>query len=68
MDWRVWAELLVRSGALLLAGEALRRVSKPMGANFRHRLLMWMFVLLALLPVLSAVFPEIPISLWSRAA
>jgi TonB family protein len=64
MNWRLWLELLVRSGALLLAGEVLRRLSKASSAAFRHRLLLWVFALLALLPVLAVLFPEIPVSLW----
>lgn len=60
-----WLDLIVRSAGLLLAGEALCRLSKASSAAFRHRLLLWVFVLLALLPVLSVLLPEIPISLWT---
>ncbi len=63
MNWSFWIELLVRSAVLLLAGELLYRVSKSRTASFRHGLLVWVFVLLALLPVLSLSVPEIPISI-----
>ena len=63
MNWSFWLELLARSAVLLLAGEALYRVSKSRTASFRHRLLVWVSVMLALLPVLSLSVPEIPISL-----
>jgi TonB family protein len=63
-NWQFWLELFARSGVLLLAGEILRRASKTSGAAFRHRLLVWVFVLLACLPLLSVFFPEIPLSLW----
>jgi TonB family protein len=67
MNWSFWLELLARSAALLVAGEALRRASKRQSAAFRHKLLLWVFALLALLPVLSLVFPEIRVPL-RRAA
>ena len=53
MNWPFWGELLVRSGVMLLAGEMARRISKPAGAAFRHRLLSGAFVLLMLLPLMS---------------
>lgn len=62
-----WIELLLRSAALLLAGELLRKLSKTQTAAFRHRLLVWVFALLALLPVLSVFLPEIHIPLWAAA-
>lgn len=63
MNWSLAVELLARSAALLLAGEILRRIAKTRTAAFRHRLLVWIFALLLLLPVLSVLFPEIPISI-----
>ena len=66
MNWPFWFELLVRSAALLLAAEVLRRTfGKRHSAAFRHRLLLLAFGLLALLPILSVLFPEISIPLWS---
>jgi TonB family protein len=63
MNWSFWVELLVRSGILLLAGEGLRRVGSSQSPEFRHRLLAWVFVLLAALPMLAFVFAEIPLYL-----
>ncbi len=68
MDWRFWLELWVRSGVLLLIAEALRRLAKTQTAAFRHRLLLGAFALLAFLPVLSVLIPEIPLPLWTTAA
>ena len=66
MNWRFWLELLVRSAALLLAAEVLRRTfGKRQSPAFRHRSLLLAFCLLALLPVLSVLLPEIRIPLWS---
>lgn len=56
-----WLELLVRSAALLIAGEALRRFSKAQSAAFRHRLLLWVMTLLAVLPMLCALLPSLPL-------
>jgi len=67
MNWPFWLELLSRSAVLLIAGEALRRLSKGQRAAFRHGLVLAVFVLLALLPLFSILFPEIYIPLWSRA-
>jgi TonB family protein len=67
MNWSFWFELLVRSAALLAAGEVLRRSSKALSADFRHKLLLWVLALLALLPLLAVVFPEIRVPLWSPA-
>ncbi len=66
MNSSFWLELLVRSAALLLAAEVLRRtLAKRQGAALRHRLLLLTFCLLALLPVLSVLLPEIDIPLWT---
>lgn len=67
MNWPFWLELLARSAALLIAGDLLRRFSKAQSAAFRHSLLLWVFALLALLPVFSIFFPEIHIPLWKPA-
>jgi TonB family protein len=65
MNWSLWLELLARSAALLLAGEALRRASKAQTAAFRHALIVWVLGLLVLLPVLSVIIPEVHLSLWN---
>jgi len=67
MNWPIWLELLSRSAVLLIAGEALRRLSKGQRAAFRHGLVLSVFALLALLPLFSILSPEIYIPLWSRA-
>lgn len=66
MNWFFWLELLARSSALLLAGELLRRLAKGRTPAFRHRLLVWVFALLLLLPALALLFPEIPVSIRIR--
>lgn len=63
MSWSFWLELLVRSAVLLIAGQVLCSMLKLHRASFRHRLLVYVFALLALLPLLSLLCPEIPISL-----
>ena len=67
MHWPLWLELLVRSGVLLMSGEALRRWSKRRSPRFRHRLLVWVFAALVLLPVLSIMLPEIRVPVWPAA-
>ncbi len=67
MNWPFWLELLARSAVLLIAGAVLRWFSKAHSAAFRHRLVLWIFTLLALLPLLSVLFPEIRIPLWRPA-
>jgi TonB family protein len=62
MNGPFWGELFVRSGVLLLAGEVLCRLCKRASARFRHQLLTGVFVLLALLPLMSVALPSIPIS------
>lgn len=64
MNWPFWLELLARSSILLLAVEGLQLWAKRWTAAARHRLLLGAFVALALLPVVSILFPEIPIRLW----
>jgi TonB family protein len=59
MSGSLWLELLVRSAVLLAAGEALRAFGKRASAASRYRLLLWTFVLLATLPVLAVIFPEV---------
>jgi len=67
MNWRFWLELWICSGLLLSAGAALLKLCRRASAAFRHRLLLSLFILLALLPALSLLLPEIPLSLWSSA-
>lgn len=62
MVWPFWIELLLRSGALLLAAEAIRGFTRVQDAGFRYKLILWSLVLLALLPVFSILFPEIAIA------
>ncbi len=63
MNWPFWLELLGRSAALLLVGVLLHRGAKRTAAAFRHRLLLWVFALLFLLPLFSVLFPVVPISI-----
>jgi TonB family protein len=64
MAWRFWLELLLRSTLLLSAGAALLKLSQKQPAAFRHKLLLWVFALLALLPVMNVLFPEIHLPSW----
>jgi TonB family protein len=59
----VIVSLLLRSGAVLLAAEVLRRWLRRSPAAERHRLLLFAFVLLAVWPLLSGVLPAIPLFL-----
>jgi len=68
MNWRFWMELTMRSGLLLSAGIALLKLCRTATPAFRHRLVFSLFLLLALLPVLFLLLPEIPVSLWSSAS
>ncbi|MGH9626538.1 MAG: M56 family metallopeptidase, partial [Bryobacteraceae bacterium] len=67
MEWRVWAELLIRSGIVLLACEALRRFVRRTDPAARHRIGLFAFGLLAILPLLVALLPGIPIGNWLGA-
>lgn len=65
MDWLFWLELIARSSALLLSAEAIRRWSRSQPAAFRHKLLLWVVLLLGLLPVLFVVLPAIHVPAWT---
>ncbi|MGH9639138.1 MAG: TonB family protein [Bryobacteraceae bacterium] len=67
MEWRVWAELLIRSGIVLLACEGLRRFVRRTDPAARHRIGLFAFGLLAILPLLVALLPGIPIGNWLGA-
>lgn len=67
MSWHFWLELLVRSSVLLIAAEALLRLGERQRASFRHALVFSVFGLLALLPVLSVVLPDIYLPVWRPA-
>jgi TonB family protein len=64
MSWMFLGEALWRSTALLIGGAFLLRLSKCQSAAFRHRLLLGVFALLAVLPALSAILPAIPFPFW----
>ncbi|MGH9583547.1 MAG: M56 family metallopeptidase, partial [Bryobacteraceae bacterium] len=61
MGWQFWVELLIRSSIVLLACEGLRRFAGRMDAAERYRIGLFAFGLLALLPLLSALLPGIPV-------
>jgi beta-lactamase regulating signal transducer with metallopeptidase domain len=63
MDLALCWQLLWRSALILAAGEVLRRLQAGRSAAFRHRLVLLSFILLAFLPIFSALLPEIPLSL-----
>lgn len=62
----LWLELLLRSTVLLGCGELLLLFLRRARASVRHRFIAGIFLLLATLPVLLVVLPEIPVSLWRR--
>ena len=59
MGLHFWFEAWLRSGFLLLTAEALRRLARSQTAAFRHALLFASLVLLACLPLLCVVLPEV---------
>jgi TonB family protein len=59
MEASSWLELLARSTALLLSGELVLLLLRGRGAAHRHRVILFAGGLLALLPVLSVMLPEI---------
>lgn len=61
MNSSFWLELLARSGALLLAAELVLRLPLRLSAAVRHRFLLWVLALLAVLPVMAFLIPEIPL-------
>lgn len=62
MFW-VCCSLLVRSGLILAGAEGARRSMRQSTAADRHRILIAAFSLLLLWPLLSAILPELPVSL-----
>ncbi len=56
--WGLLADLLLRSGSIMLAGEVLRRLSPRAPAAYRHRLIAWAFSLLLCWPLLSVLLPQ----------
>ncbi|MBV9081107.1 MAG: M56 family metallopeptidase, partial [Acidobacteriaceae bacterium] len=64
-NWAFWLEVFVRSATLLLAAGVVYRAAKSQNAAFRHRLLLCTLILLALLPVLTVLLPEIQVQLHS---
>jgi TonB family protein len=67
MNWPFWGELLLRSAVILATGEVLRRCCRAGGPVLRHRLLLWTFLLLASLPLLLLVLPQVPVSFLTAA-
>jgi TonB family protein len=59
-----WAELFIRSLAILAAAQVLSRVPQRLASAYRHRLLLAGFVLLLIWPVLSAIVPQLYLPLW----
>ncbi len=66
MNWDLWIQLFVRSALILGAAEGLRKLYKNRTAAARHRLLLWAFVLLFLLPLLCTLLPAIALPVWSE--
>ncbi len=64
MGWTVCLDLLIRSAIVICAGEALRRSLRRSHAAQRHRVLVFIFALLALLPLFSILLPTFRIPLW----
>ena len=68
MGWNFLWEAFLRSTLLLVGAQALLRLSKRQSAAFRHRLLLGVFGLLAVLPILCAILPSIDIPFSKTAA
>ena len=68
MDAFFWLELLARSTALLVVAELIFRMNKSDSPALKHRLLLWTFIGLALLPILAMFIPDIPFALWRPKA
>ncbi len=64
MNSSFWLELLVRSTALLLVGALVLRIVRSANPAAKHRFLLCAFALLAVLPLLAAFLPDIPLSIW----
>lgn len=62
-----WVELLIRSAVILAAGEAIRLACSRAHPGFRHRVVLLALSAVLLLPVLSAVLPELPVQLWHNS-
>jgi TonB family protein len=62
MQW-TWTGLLIRSGLVLLAAEALRRIPRRSDPAYRYRILLAAFALLMLWPVFHAILPAVQFSI-----
>lgn len=63
MQW-IWVSLLIRSAAIFIMAEILRRFPRKLAPADRHRILLAAFGLLLIWPFLSAVMPPIHLPLW----
>ncbi len=68
MMWGLLADLLVRSGSIMLAAEVLRRLTHRAPAAYRHRLIVWAFSLLLCWPLLFVLLPQVSLPIWWGAA
>ncbi|HEX4227467.1 MAG TPA: M56 family metallopeptidase [Bryobacteraceae bacterium] len=59
------ASLFLRSAVILAAAELLRRFPRQT-ASYRHRLLIFAFVCLAMWPLLAGLVPELQIPVWPQ--
>ena len=64
MDYAFWMQLLVQSSLVLLVCQAVHFLPTRTDAAQQHRIALFGFLLLALLPVLSAVLPPLPFGNW----
>jgi TonB family protein len=67
MNWQLWAALFVKSAILIGASELVRRMYRRDLASRRHTVLLFTFVLLAALPLISIFVPAIHLPLWPSA-
>ncbi len=68
MAWIIWADLFVRSSILILAAESVRKLLRPSSAAQRHRILLFAFIFLAALPLLSALLPAVRVPLLTASS
>jgi TonB family protein len=66
MDAYLWLELLVRSTVLLVCGELVLQALRRAHASVRHRFIVCVLGLLALLPLFLMILPEVSMPSWKK--
>ena len=66
MLWAFGVQLLIRSTLLLGAAASLRYLCRKLDPALRHRIILFAFALLALLPVMVFVLPAVHLPMWPK--